>query len=92
MKEEYQITEENFETHYLRFEKRQAGVGLVYCPEKEAYSYNAYCLEKELLKELFSVEHEFLEDALQMIHEEFGSWELVPYEKQKSGCSSCAAK
>ena len=92
MKEEGKITEENFQSHFLRFQKRQAGVSLVFCPEASQYSYNAYCIEGELLKELFSVEHEFLDDALDMINDEFSSWELVSYEQKKSGCSSCSAK
>jgi hypothetical protein len=84
------LTEENFLTSYLRFEDRQAGVGLVYSPDDGRYSYNAYCLEMTLLKELLTVEYEFLEDALACVNEEFGTWDLVPYE-DKNGCSSCSA-
>ena len=76
----------------MRFETRQAGISFVYCPDKDSYSYNAYCLEMELLKELYSKEFDFLDDALEHINSEFETWELVPYEKEKSGCSSCVAK
>ena len=87
------ITEENYQSHFLRFQKRQAGISLVFCPEREKYTYNTYCIEAELLKELFSVEHDYLEDALKLLEDEFPTWELTPYEsKKKSGCSSCAAK
>ena len=86
------LTEENYISHFFRFEKRQAGISLVYCPEKEAYYYNAYCLEMELVKEIYTKEFNFLEDALEHINTEFPGWELVPYEKEKSGCSSCVAK
>lgn len=85
------LTEENFDQAYLRFENRQAGVGLVYCNEEQKYYYNAYCLEMSLLKELMAVEFEFLDDALEFINQEFSSWELVHYDKKK-GCSDCAAK
>ena len=87
------INEENYQSHFLRFQKRQAGISLVFCPDREKYTYNTYCIESELLKELFSVEHDYLEDALTLLNDEFPTWELVSYEsKQKSGCSSCAAK
>lgn len=93
MKTETKITEENYQSHFLSFQQRQAGIGLVFCPESEKYSYNAYCFEKDLLKELFSVEHDYLEDAIAMINDEFGAWELLSYEKEKkSGCSTCTAK
>ena len=88
------ITEDNYQSHFLRFQKRQAGISLVFCPDREKYTYNTYCIEAELLKELLSVEHDYLEDALSLLNEEFPSWELVSYEPKdkKSGCSSCAAK
>ena len=87
------ITEENYQSHFLRFQKRQAGISLVFCPEREKFTYNTYCIESELFKELFSVEHDYLEDALCLLNDEFPTWELVSYEsKKKSGCSSCAAK
>lgn len=93
MEKEVKLTEENFQSHFLRFEKRQAGVGLVFCPELEKYTYNVYCIENELLKELFSVEHDFLDDALALINDEFSTWELVSYDdNKKTGCGSCAAK
>ena len=87
-----QLTAENYSTHFLRFQKRQAGISLSYSNESEKFNYNAYCVETELLKELFSVEYEFLDDALVTINQEFSSWELVPYEEEKSSCSTCVAK
>lgn len=84
------ITEENYDANFLRFQKRQAGIGLVFCPEEKQFFYNVYCMETELMKELFSVEYEFLTDAVEAVNSEFGTWELVPYEKK--GCGTCAAK
>lgn len=92
MSQREELNHDNYMSHFFRFEKRQAGVSFVYCHETEMYSYNAYCFERDLLKELFSVEYDFLDDALKTINEEFGSWELVPYEQEKSGCSTCVAK
>ena len=91
-KDQWQLTEENYESDFLRFQERQAGVSLVYDPAEERYYYNAYCVETKLLKELFSVEYRFLEEALETINDEFGTWELVSFEKKKSGCGSCVAK
>jgi hypothetical protein len=46
-----------------------------------------------LYKELCTVEYEFLEDALDTINADFGTWELKPFEAEsKSGCGSCVAK
>ncbi len=84
------LTEENYDANYLRFNDRQAGVSLVYDLEEERFYYNVYCMDLVLTKELFSVECEFLTDALELVHQEFGTWELVSYEKK--GCSDCAAK
>ena len=86
------LTAENYTTSYKQFGDRQAGVGLVYSPEEDRYYYNAYCIEMKLLKELVSVEFEFLDDALEMINADFGPWKLEDYDKKKSGCGSCAAK
>lgn len=85
------LTEENFEGSYLRFQDRQAGVSLVYSHEDDKFYYNAYCVEMTLLKELLSVEFDYLDDALTFINEEFSSWEVASYEA-KSGCGSCVAK
>ncbi|MEY4630644.1 MAG: hypothetical protein RIQ81_764 [Pseudomonadota bacterium] len=87
----WKITEENFEFKVLQFRERQAGISLVFDPESSSWQYNAYCIETKLLKELFSCEHEFLEDALQLINSEFGTWELVDLSAKK-GCGSCVAK
>jgi hypothetical protein len=86
------ITEDNVQEKAFRFRDRQAGVSLIYDPLRSAYSYNAYCLETKIMKELFSVEFEFLEEALELINDEFGSWELVDLGEKSSGCSSCVAK
>jgi hypothetical protein len=87
----WRITEENFEYKVLRFRDRQAGIGVVYDPECDTYTYNAYCIETTLLEELFTCEYSFLDDALAVINSEFGSWELFDL-SAKSGCGSCAAK
>ena len=86
------ITDKNFQESYLIFQDRQAGIGLVYCPKDEKYFYNVYCLELKLMKELFSVEYEFLDDALTALNGEFGHWEMKTYEDKQSGCGNCAAK
>jgi len=86
------LIEDNYDHHYLRFQDRQAGVSLTYCQEETRFYYNVYCIDLVSLKELFSVECEFLEDALELVHHEFGTWELVSYEKKKEGCSTCVAK
>jgi hypothetical protein len=85
------LTEENFLYSYFNFNDRQAGVSIVFSPKEERYFYNSYCLEVELLKEVFSVESEFLSEALELINNEFGGWELVST-KEKTGCSNCHAK
>lgn len=86
------LSSENYTDNYYNFEDRQAGVSLVFCPEKNRFFYNAYCVEKKLLKELFSVEYDFLEDALHTVNSEFGQWELKTFEKKKEGCGTCVAK
>ena len=85
------LTEENFSHSILRFRDRQAGVSVVYDPDLDRYTYNAYCIEAQLLKELFTCEYEFLADALAVINEEFGQWEVFDL-SAKSGCGSCVAK
>ena len=86
------ITCENYHNSYLRFEDRQAGVGLSYCPLEERYIYNTYCIDMKKVKEIFSVEHDMLEDAVDLLNQEFSTWEFVDYEKKKEGCSTCVAK
>lgn len=86
------LTQENYTNNYLQFQRRQAGVNLVFCPEEQRFFYNAYCLEMDLLKELVSVEFEFLDDAIEMINEDFSTWELKPFEVKTKDCGSCAAK
>ena len=44
------------------------------------------------MKELFTVEYDFLDDALDMINGEFGSWEIDSLGTKKSECGSCIAK
>ncbi|MFY7927583.1 MAG: hypothetical protein ACOVS5_01820 [Oligoflexus sp.] len=83
---------DNYLGSIYRFNDRQAGVSLIYDPERELYTYNAYCLETKIMKELFTVECEYLEEALDLINQEFGSWELVELNTKSSGCGSCVAK
>ncbi len=84
------LTTDNYTHSVLVFRDRQAGVSEVYDPESKQFSYNAYCLEKKLVKELYSNECDFLEDALALINDEFGTWQLESFDKK--GCGSCAAK
>ena len=44
------------------------------------------------MKELFTVEFDFLDDALQLINDEFGSWEIDSLGTEKSECGSYVAK
>jgi len=87
----WKLTHENFDHKVLAFRERQAGVSLVFDPERNQYLYNAYCIETKLLKELFTCEFDFLEDALSAINDEFGNWEILDL-SAKSGCGSCVAK
>jgi hypothetical protein len=87
-----QLNDQNYLEKAYRFQDRQAGVSLIYDPYENIYTYNAYCLETHLMKELFTVEQEYLDDALDLINAEFGSWELVDLSGKSSGCGSCAAK
>jgi hypothetical protein len=86
------LTRDNYEFQVLRSRARQAGVSLIYDPERDEFTYNAYCLELKLLKELFTQEFETLDEALSCIHEEFGSWQLadaaVPL-PSAAGCGGC---
>jgi hypothetical protein len=87
----WKLTEENFTHSILQFRDRQAGVSVVYDLELDRYTYNAYCIEAQLLQELFTCEYEFLEDALLVVNEEFGQWESIDL-SAKTGCGSCVAK
>jgi hypothetical protein len=87
----WSLTEDNFEYTILQFRERQAGISVIYDPELDRYTYNAYCIETKLLQELFTCEFEFLVDALNTINTEFGSWEKIDLSAKK-GCGSCAAK
>ncbi|RZA24473.1 MAG: hypothetical protein EOP10_09795 [Proteobacteria bacterium] len=86
------MNEENFQEKAFRFRDRQAGVSVIYDPFRSAYTYNAYCLETKIMKELFTVEFDFLDEALELMNDEFGSWELIELSEKSSGCSSCVAK
>lgn len=86
------LTDSNYLEKAYFFRERQAGVTDIYNPESNSYTYNAYCLETKLMKELFTVEYDFLDDALEMINSEFGSWEIDSLGTKKSECGSCIAK
>lgn len=85
------LTPDNYDHTILQFRDRQAGVSVVYDPEDNCYTYNAYCIEAKLLEELFSCEYQFLDDALATINSEFGTWEKIDLSAKK-GCGSCVAK
>lgn len=85
------LTPENYLTKAFRFRERQAGVSVIFDPEDEVFTYNAYCLELELVKELFTVEFDVLDEALDLINNEFGTWDLKDF-VPPSGCGSCVAK
>jgi hypothetical protein len=53
-----QLNDQNFMEKVYRFEDRQAGVSLIYDPIDNIFTYNAYCLETHIMKELFTVEQE----------------------------------
>ena len=86
------LDQENFMTHTFTWRTRQAGVSVIYDAENDLYSYNAYCMETEKLKELFTCEYEYLDDALEVVNSEYGNWPLVELSPEKYGCGSCAAK
>jgi len=89
---EEKLTNENYTTNFLQFEKRQAGVNVVFSPADDRFYYNAYCIETSLLTELMSVEYEFLEDAINMVNSDFGSWSLKDFDPKQKDCGSCSAK
>lgn len=84
------LNEDNYSHTVLVFRDRQAGISEVYDPDDDRFTYNAYCIEKKLVKELFTREYDFLSDALDAINEEFGTWDAESFDKK--GCGSCAAK
>ncbi len=84
------LTEDNYTHTVLTFRDRQAGISEIYDPKDQLFTYNAYCLERVLMKELFTCEYDFLADALDVINEEFGTWTAESFDKK--GCGSCAAK
>lgn len=84
------ITDANYLSSALVFRDRQAGVSEIYDPITEKFRYNAYCLERKILKELFSIEFDFLQDAISRINDEFGSWKLESLSDK--GCGNCVAK
>ena len=85
------INNENFTYSYFQWRNRQAGDSLTFDPDRQNFAYNAYCTETELLKDLFTCEYEFLDDAISVINQEYGNWELKSFE-EKSGCATCVAK
>jgi len=87
----WKLTPENYDHTILQFRDRQAGVSVVFDPVSESFTYNAYCIEAKILKELFTCEYDFLEDALEVVNEEFGNWEILDLAAKK-GCGSCVAK
>ena len=85
------LTESNYLEKALKYRDRQAGISIIYDASQDVYTYNAYCLELVLMKEILTTEYDYLEDALEFINSEFGSWELVDL-ANASGCGSCVAK
>lgn len=88
---EPKLNEDNYSHSILQFRDRQAGVSVIYDPDTDRYTYNAYCIEAKLLTELFTCEYEFLADALAVANGEFGQWDLIDL-SAKEGCGSCVAK
>ena len=85
-----QLTTQNYSWCFFKFRDRQAGVAEVYNPHTQHYRYNAYCLEQKLLKEIYTQEFDFLEDALEHTNLEFGNWEFHDLSLKKPACGSCA--
>ena len=84
------LTAENYSWCVFKFRDRQAGVSEIYDPEEERYRYNSYCLEQKLLKEIYTQEYAFLDDALEHTNLEFGNWEFQDLSLKKPACGSCA--
>lgn len=87
------LTSSNFLHSYLSFEQRQAGVGVIYCGDRDQYTYHAYCHETKLRRDLVSVEYDDLQQALDYVNEEFAHWSLKNFDtkKGKSDCGNCQA-
>ena len=85
-----QLKQKNFLHSCLAFEDRQAGVSIIYCHIEDKYFYNVYCMDVKILKDLMSVEFNNLDEALDYVNEEFGTWKLhnLALNDQKG----CAAK
>lgn len=84
------LTVDNYGWCFFKFRDRQAGVSEIYDPEEGRYRYNAYCLEQKLLKEIYTQEYAFLDDALEHTNLEFGNWEFQDLSLKKPACGSCA--
>ena len=83
------LTADNYSHCFFRFRDRQAGISEIYDPDSELYRYNCYCVEQTVLKELYTLEFAFLDDALVHINDEFGNWEFCDFAPQKNECGSC---
>ncbi|MDE3269114.1 MAG: hypothetical protein OYH77_02390 [Pseudomonadota bacterium] len=83
------LTTLNYTYCYYVFRSRQAGVTAIYDPTQQLYVYNSYCLEQKLLKEIYSIEFGFLDDALAHINTEFGNWEFRNILLKKPACNGC---
>lgn len=81
---------DNFLDKVLQFRDRNAGVSVIYDPDEDCHSYNAYVVETSLMKELWSQEFENVEEALDKINSEYGTWDLKSL-IEESGCQSCVA-
>ncbi len=86
------LTAQNYGWCSFKFRDRQAGVTEIYDPLAKCYRYNSYCLEQKLLKEIYSKEFAFLDDALTHTNGEFGNWEFQDLSLKKPACGSCANK
>ena len=84
------LTPHNYGWCVFKFRERQAGVTEIYDPGAECYHYNSYCLEQKLLKEIYTREFAFLDDALEHSNREFGNWEFQDLSLKKPACGSCA--
>ena len=83
------LTAQNYGWCLFKFRDRQAGVTEIYDPAAECYHYNSYCLEQKLLKEIYTREFAFLDDALEHTNLEFGNWEFQDLNLKKPACGSC---
>ena len=83
------LTAQNYSWCFFKFRDRQAGITVIYDPAAASYHYNSYCLEQKLLKEIYSKEFTFLDDALAHTNLEFGNWEFQDLSLKKPACGSC---